>query len=161
MPIVRKVANAMKALNELQSRDPKVRELEKIKKEIEALERKDDLTDAEAEKIEQLRERADALDEQIEQEQPSSASTLADMEAQIKKHPEAAAILSKEGITPREFAKTTMALFEAAMVVGFSKGNVDMAKLPAGVNPANVTFFQEHQKELEEIQRQMEGASKK
>jgi hypothetical protein len=161
MPTVRKVANAMKAFNELESKDPKVRELEKIKKEIETLENKDDLTDAEAEKIEQLRQRADVLDEEIERENPASASTLADMEAQIKKQPEAVAILSKEGIAPREFAKTVMALFQAAMVVGFSQGKVDMAKLPPGINPANVTFFQQNQKELEEIQRQMQAASRK
>jgi hypothetical protein len=161
MPTVRKVANAMSALNELESRDPKVRELEKIKKEIDALENKDELTDAEAEKIDQLRQRAEVLDEEIDRERPSTASTLADMEAQIKKHPEAVAILAKEGLTVRDFTRTTMALFQAAMVVGFSQGKVDMTKLPPGINPANVTFFQENQKELEEIQRRMEAASKK
>ena len=161
MPTVRKVANAMNALNELESRDPKVRELEKIKKEIETLESKEELTDAEAEKIEQLRQRAGVLDEEIERERPSTTGTLADMEAQIKKHPEAVAILAKEGLTARDFTRTTMALFQAAMVVGFSQGKVDMTKLPAGINPANVTFFQENQKELEEIQRRMEAASKK
>ena len=161
MPTVRKVASVMKALNELESQDPKVRELEKITKEIDTLENKDELTDAEVEKIEQLRQRAEMLDEEIDRERPSGDSTLADMEAQFKKHPEAVAILAKEGITAREFARTTMALFQAAMVVGFSQGKVDMAKLPPGVNPANVTFFQANQKELEEIQRQMQAASKK
>lgn len=161
MPTVRKVANAMKAFNELEAKDPKVRELAKIQKEIETLENKDDLTDAEAARIEQLRQRADVLDEEIEREQPMSAGTLAEMEAQIKTQPGAAAILSKEGLTAREFGKTVMALFQAAMVVGFSQGKVDMANLPPGVNPANVTFFQEHQKELEQIQAQMQDTSRK
>lgn len=161
MATVRKVANAMKALNELEAKDPKMIELARLRKEIEALEGKDDLSEAEAGRIEKLRDRADRLDEELEQERPVSAGTLDGMELQIKKHPHAPAILAKEGITPREFARTVMCLFQAAMVVGFSQGQVDMTRLPPGVNPANVKFFQENRKELEALQRQMEGVSRR
>jgi hypothetical protein len=162
MPTVRKVAAAMAAMNELEAQDPKVRERAKVREEIKALENKDELTEADEQKLEKLREREEALDDEIDRSSgPGDASTITEMEQRIKSYPGAAAILAREGIAPREFAKATLALFQAAMVKGFSQGKADMARLPPGINPANITFVEANEKELAELQKQMQGTEKK
>jgi hypothetical protein len=162
MPTVKKVAAAMRTLNEMAAQEPKARELAKVNQEIETLERKDELTEADEQKLEKLRERASALEEELDKSDNSpSANTIDEMVAQINKHPGATAALAKEGLSARELAKCTLALFQAAMVKGFAQGKVDMTKLPAGINPANVKFVEEHEAELAEIQKEMQGQIKR
>ena len=161
MATVRKVAAATQAFAAEQAKDPKVQELTKLRAEIKALQDKDELTDAESEKLDKLREREEALEEAMNRDDGSPDSnnnqTLADMEASIKKMPQAVAILAREGITPREYTLCMMALLQAAMVEGFSQGKADLTKLPAGVNPENVRFVRENKAELEALQKMMEG----
>ncbi len=83
------------------------------------------------------------------------------MEAQVRKHPAALRALASQGLTPREYAKATMALLLAAMVEGFSQGKADLEKLPPGVNPENVKFVRENKTELETIYAAMSGKDKK
>lgn len=162
MPTVRKVAAVMQAMNDLEAQDPKVKELATIREEIDAIENKDELTEADEQNLEKLRGRAEALEEEIDRmDGAGDASTITEMAQRIKEHRGAAAILAREGIAPREFATATLALFQAAMVKGFSQGKVDMARLPPGVNPANVKFVEENEKELAELQKQMQGTTKK
>ena len=161
MATVRKVAAATQAFAAEQAKDPKVQELTKLRAEIKALEDKDELTDAESQKLDKLREREEALEQAMDREDDSPDSnnnqTLADMEANIKKMPQAMAILTREGITPREYTLCMMALLQAAMVEGFSQGKADLTKLPAGVNPENVKFVRENKAELETLQKMMAG----
>ena len=164
MATVRKVAAATQAFAAEQAKDPKVQELTKLRAEIKALEDKDELTDAESEKLDKLREREEALEEAMDRGDGSPDSnnnqTLADMEASIKKMPQAVAILAREGLTPREYTLCTMALLQAAMVEGFSQGKADLTKLPAGVNPDNVRFVRENKAELEALQKMMAGGKR-
>lgn len=162
MPTVRKVAAAVRAFAELQAQDPKTKELAKIKEEMKALQARDELTEADQQKLEKLQERAGVLEEEISRiAGPGNATTITEIEARIKSHPGATAILAKEGLPPREFAKCTLALLQAAMVKGFSQGKVDMAKLPPGINPANITFIEQNEKELAELQKEMQNIGKK
>lgn len=61
------------------------------------------------------------------------------------------AILAKEGLTPREYAKCLLALFQVAVVEGFSQGKADVSKLPPGVNPENLKFIRENKAALDEF----------
>lgn len=163
MPTVRKAAAAMRAFAELSAKDPKMQEAAKLDAQIEALENKEELTAAEEASLDKLRARRETLDVDGNAfgGETSNAETISDMEAQIKKAPGAAAILAREGITAREFSKTFLALLQAAMVVGFSQGKVDMAKLPPGVNPENIKFVQANEKELKALQAEMAELNKK
>lgn len=159
MPTVRKMMEASRLMAEEEAKDPKVQERNKLKARIDALEAKDELTDAESSELDKLRERLDALDEAADNDPASgrdNPKTLAEMEAQIKAHPGAARALAAAGLTPREFARCTMALLQAALVEGFSQGKAELDKLPAGVNPANVKFIREHKAELEAMQKALE-----
>ena len=161
MPTVRKAAAAVKRFNEIAAKDPKAQELAKIKAEIEALNQKDSLTEAEEARIEKLMARGEALEREIDEENgPGDAGTIADLEKRIAARPEAKAALAAEGLTAREFAMTFMALMQAAMIVGFSQGKVDMAKLPPGINPENIRFVQENEAELKQLQAVMGGGKK-
>jgi hypothetical protein len=162
MPTVRKMAAATKALAQEMARDPKIMERDKLKARLEALQEKDELTDAEAAEIERLAERLEALEEEIDKADISDDNaTLADMEATLKKHPGATRALAAEGLTAREYARCMMALLQAAMIEGFSQGKADLTDLPPGVNPANVRFVRENRVELEAIQKEMAGPGKK
>jgi hypothetical protein len=160
MPTVRKAAAAVKRFNEIAAKDPKAQELAKIQAEIEALNKKDELTEADEARLETLMDRGEALERAIDVENGAADATIADLEKRIAARPEARAALAAEGLTAREFAMTFMALMQAAMIVGFSQGKVDMAKLPPGVNPENIKFVQENEAELKQLQAVMGGAKK-
>jgi len=164
LPTVRKVAAVMKAFADEAAQDPRAKELAKIKTEIEELGKKDELTEAEQAKIDKLHERRQALEEEAANSPDrdgNNAKTLDEMEAQVRKHPAALRALASQGLTPREYAKATMALLLASMVEGFSQGKADLEKLPPGVNAENVRFVLENKAELETIYAAMSGKDKK
>ena len=84
-----------------------------------------------------------------------SAKTIADLEQKIAATPVMASALEHEGVTPREYARFTMALLQASFTLG-AKQRTEKAgrpfQIPEGVNPANVTFVQEHEAELKRMQ---------
>ena len=162
MPTVRKAAAAMRAFAELSAKDPKMQEAAKLEAQIEALASKEELTAAEEATLEKLRARQEKLEEEgAAGPDMGNAETISGMEAEIKRLPGANAILAREGITAREFSKTFLALLQASLVVGFSQGKVDMAKLPPGVNPENIKFVQTNEKELQALQAEMAALNKK
>lgn len=86
--------------------------------------------------------------------------TLAEMEATVRKHPQMMRSLAREGMSARDFSLTVMTLFQAVMVEGFSQGNLDMSKLPPGVNPENIQFVRDHKAELQAMQQTMTSRKK-
>jgi DNA repair exonuclease SbcCD ATPase subunit len=154
MPNVRKTATAIQRFQAIAAKNPKLQQAAKIQAEIDALEQKDTLTAAEEARLEKLQAQAEALDEEIDREVGMNANgSIDEIVARIEREPEAKAVLAREGLTPRDFAKTMLTLLQAAMIKGFSQGGkVDMAKLPPGVNPANIKFVEEHEAELKKLQ---------
>ncbi|MDQ3420657.1 MAG: hypothetical protein M3541_18110 [Acidobacteriota bacterium] len=164
MPNVRKLMAVMQSFADEVARDPKVQEMARLTKQIEPLLAKDELTAAEQALQDKLQERIDALEREADEKDAkddgssaNNAKSLADMEAAIKKHPAAMSALAREGLSPRDYALTTMALLQASMIEGFSQGKVDMKNLPPGVNPDNILFVREHKVELEAMQKAMAG----
>lgn len=164
MPTVKKVMAVTQSFVEEAAKDPKVQELAKLKADIAALEKKEELTEAEQAQLDKLHERRTALEESESEDEPSAianSDTLADMEAKIRKHPAAMRVLAREGLSPREYALCMMTLLQASLIEGFSQGKADINKLPAGVNPENLRFIRENKAELEAMQRAVGGAVKK
>ena len=160
MPNVKKAMAAVQSLAEEAAKDPKVQEQHKLKKQIETLQQKDELTDAEQAQMDKLQERLEALEREAEGKEDDSpfskAQTIDSMEAAMKKHPAGAAALAKAGISAREYALTLMALLQAALIEGMSQGKVDLKTLPPGVNADNILFVREHKAEIEAMQKAME-----
>ena len=167
METTKKVYGMMRSILQDMESDPKFQALKKTKAEIEALSKKDELTDAESERLEKLRtlaeEQQEALDNQVgDGMNLNGAQNLNDMERAIKANPQFMTALNKAGLTPRDYSKFMLASIMAGMVAGFQKSGV-IKELPPDlkeVHPDNVKFMVEHEAELAAMQKEMESLSK-
>jgi hypothetical protein len=107
---------------------------------------------------------------QLAQKNPEAASSIEadadkneDLDAmgrRLSANPEVVAILKSHGFTPREFALCQMVTFQATFAEAAKKAGADPAKLAsdAHVNPANLTFVEQHKAELDAMQKKFSGA---
>ena len=177
LPTLKKVAAAMRAMSEEMMNDPKYKQLMKFDEQIDALEKqleplqaKDEPTAADEAKMESLSEQIQKARESKEQAEEAmsagtanmnNAQTLDDMERSIAQVAPMARALKREGLSPREYAKFTLAMLQAGMIHGFSQGKVDYAKLPPGVNPENIKFIADHKAELDAMQQEFAAMGKR
>lgn len=160
METVEKVKVATRAMIAEIKKDPKYQRLMKIEAEIDALEKKDDRTEAEDAKLAALNEEKEKLESASDG--PLSlgqANSLSEMEANIRKSPPIANALESAGMSPREYSTFMMAMIQASMVAGFKKAGM-MKELPKDVNPENVKFIEEHEAELKAMQAEFEKLAK-
>ena len=160
MPNVKKAMAVVQTLATELAKDPKVQEHTRLKKELQTLEKKDELSEAEEAQADKLRERIEALEREREERGGdstfSNAQSIASMEAAMKKEPAGVRALASAGMSAREYSLTMMALLQAALVEGMSQGKADLKNLPPGINPDNVLFVREHKAELEAMQKMLE-----
>jgi glycine/D-amino acid oxidase-like deaminating enzyme len=134
------------------AKDPEYRRMRTLRREYEELSQKDELTDAEAERLESLEEELERIEDEEESEDSllggaDDPSTLSELAAQIEAEPRLAAAVAKSGMTPREFATAQLALFNAAIAHGFMKSGL-IKELPPGVSKANVEFVEQHEEAI-------------
>jgi len=152
---LKQVVNVNRALIQEMTSDPALTASLALSAEIEALSRKDELTEAEAKQLEALEARMERLEDDAN---PLSgdASSLDEMEARIRKFPPLMRALTREGMEPREYATFWMAFMQAAFVHGFQKSGM-LKDPPPGVNMENVRFIAEHTAEIEAMQKELEA----
>ena len=166
METTKKVDALMRSVMQEMASDPKVQALQKTKAEIEALSKKEELTDPESERLEKLEtlaeQQEDALDQATGAMNLNTAQNLNEMEAAIKANPRLMGALGKAGLTARDYSKYMVASLMAGMVAGFQKSGVlkDLPKELKEVNPENVKFILEHEAELAAMRREMEKLDK-
>jgi hypothetical protein len=107
---------------------------------------------------------------QLAQKNPEAASSVEadadkneDLDAmgrRLSANPEVVAVLKSHGFTPREFALCQMVTFQATFAEAAKKAGADPAKLAsdAHVNPANLTFVEQHKAELDAMQKKFSEA---
>ena len=152
---LRKVINVNRALVQQLARDPKAREAAKIEAEVAALEKKDDLAEADQKRLDALRARLDELEHAADNPLAGESRSLEDMEARIRSYPPLVEALKKEGMTPRDYGKFWLAFIQASFVQGFKKSGM-LKELPPDVNPENVKFVEEHAAEIAAMQKEFE-----
>lgn len=150
METLHKVDRAMRGMIADLKKDPKYAEQMKIQAELEALKKKDELTEADEKRIEELAPKLDAL-ERDNAVNMNDAKSLSDMAAKIQKFAPMMTALQREGLTAREYAKFFSALLQAGVAAGLQKAGL-LKEVPAGTNPANVKFILEHEAELQQMQ---------
>lgn len=166
METTKRVYAMMRAVAEEMASDPRAQSLQKTKAEIEALSKKDELTDAESRRLEKLEAQAEQQEDALQQATAGlnldDARSLNEMEAAIKANRSLMAGLNKAGLTPRDYSKYMLASLMAGMVAGFQKSGMlnEMPKDLKEVNPANVKFMLEHEAELAALQKEMEKLGK-
>ena len=156
MESVNKAAAAMRLVAAELKKDPRYQELATVKAELEALRKKDELTESEEARIEQLTAREEQLESTLDNKGLAKSDTLSDMEASLKAEPVFAGALAKAGIPPREFAKFLLAMFQASFAAGLQKAGT-IKELPKEVNAENVKFVLEHEAELKTLQEEMKA----
>lgn len=145
---------AMPAIAKAIASDPRVQEAGRLQAELEKLEQKQELTAADEARIEQIQARLDELEEAADL--PFSEGSLSEIEEGLRSRPPLAAALQANGLTPREFAKFTLVLFQAGMVVGLEKAGM-LKELPEAVAKENIEFVRQHEAELEQMQKELEA----
>jgi hypothetical protein len=163
METAKKIHAMMRAAAQEMASDPKAQALQKTRAQIEALSKKEELTDAESDRLDKLHQQAEQQEDALDAANDdglnlNDANNLNEMEARIKANPRFQAALTKAGLTAREFSKYVIASLMAGMVAGFQKSGM-LKELPSelkAVNPENVKFVLEHEKELAAMQEEME-----
>ena len=153
MDIVNRAERVSRALAEMEKQDPRSAEEKKLKQEIEALGKKEELTPAEEKRVEAITARLMVLDEQDDNKAGVSlndAKNLDEMAAKIQAFPPLMAVLRKEGFTAREYSKFFLAILQAGFAAGLQKAGL-LKTTPEGVNPANIKFVIEHEEELKKL----------
>ena len=59
-------------------------------------------------------------------------------------------------MSARDYSVFTLVLFQSALTAGLKKSGL-LKELPKEVNPENVKFVEEHEKELEAMRRELEA----
>jgi hypothetical protein len=155
-----KVIAVNRALVQQMMQDPKIKEVMKVAAEIDALEKKDALSEADDKRLEELRALQEQLEDSTDNPLGGDARSLTEMEARIRKYPPLLQALEKEAMLPRDYAKFWLAFIQAAFVHGFQKSGM-LKELPPDVNPENVKFMEEHASEIEAMQKEFEALGRK
>jgi hypothetical protein len=158
VPTLNKVVQATRNLVEGIKSDPRYLKQQALKAEIKKLQEKEEPTEADSANLEKLQANLDELEESAFG--ANDAKTLSAMAARIQKEPVMAKALASAGLDAREYAKFTLAYFQAAMIAGMMKSGMvkEVPKeLAASVNMDNVKFVQEHEAELAVFAKAMEA----
>jgi tetratricopeptide (TPR) repeat protein len=150
---LQKVTVAMQNFQKALETDPKYRSYMAAQKELEALRAKDEPTEADERRIEALEQQIEKTSREMD---GGDAQTLGDMERAIARMPYMPDALAKSGLTPREYAKFSLAMLQAGMVAGMKKTGM-MRDLPPDVPAENVQFMIDHEKEIAALTAMMQG----
>jgi len=151
-----KLEKAMVAVADAAKKDPRYAKQMRLKAQIDTLEHKEELTDAESEKLESLKQELEQAEDATDDGSVAKAQTISAMAAAIDRQPIIANALRSAGLSSREYSVMTMALVQASMWAGMKKqGLVKDKDLPKDVNPANITFIEQHEAEMTALQQRM------
>lgn len=153
MPVVQKMSAIYKTLAAEEAKDPRRQQLAKKKAELEALESKEEPTEAEQERMSVLGDEIQRLEEADDANATSTDNpkTLSEMAARIDAVPALAAAVRGAGMTSREFATAQLALMQAGIAHALLKASPAGTPPPAGVLKENLEFLRLHEKELETL----------
>ncbi len=153
MDAVRKLSAAGEAMAKAIEADPRYKAQKALEEQIEALEKKDELTEAEEKRLEDLRAKLEAEEEKNDKDSgdDSNAQSLDAMAKRIESVPAMANAIRSAGLTPREYSKISLVMFQAMMVHGFQKAsaNKDLPKeLASTVLAENIKFVADNEAEI-------------
>jgi hypothetical protein len=165
MTKVRQFAEAGEAVARAMQSDPRYREEKSLEKEIEALEKKDELSAADEKRLEALRGKLEELQSKADAgSDDSNNQSLDDMVRAIEKHPALAQAIRGAGLTPREYSVLSLSIFQAMMAHGIQKslGSKDVPKeLAASVLAENIKFVADNEAEITRLMERVKSLDRK
>jgi len=160
MATLQKLVVATQAFAQAMENDPQFKRYAAAEKELKALQAKDEPSEADEKRIA-------ALEQELENsklkstDHPTTNDSLADMERSITSIPHMSEALAKAGLSPREYAKFSLAMLQAGMVAAMKKaGTIKTIPADTGVSQENVQFMIDHEKEIADLTRQMKTLGK-
>lgn len=140
MPKLNQLNQVMADLQRQQEADPAYQRLQGKKRELAALNEKDELSEAEQARLERLEEEIAAAEEA--EEGPDEADqSLAGMARRMERDPRVAGALRRANLAPREAATMQIALLQAVLVAGLLESGT-LKEIPKDTNAENVRFYQ-------------------
>jgi hypothetical protein len=150
IPKLRQLNQVLMELQRQQEADPAYRELQKKKRELAALNEKDELTDAEAERAAKLEEEIAAAEEAEDEGMDPEGMSLDRMVQKMTADARMSGALRSAALAPREAAVMQLALFQAALTAELmASGGV--TEIPKEANSENVRFYQANKAEIEAL----------
>lgn len=126
--------------------DPAYRQLLEKKRELAALSEKDELSDADLERMEQLE--AEIAEAEEGEDMPEDENeSLSEMAERLGADPRIASALKRVGLSPREAATMQLAFFQAAFAAAMLESGT-ITEIPKEINAENVKFCQAHKTEI-------------
>jgi hypothetical protein len=148
LPKLRQLNEVYADLHRQQEADPAYQALQKKKKELAALAEKDELTEAEAERMARLEEEIAAAEEAEEGEfDPEEEQSLSRMAERMAADPRIARALKGAGLEAREAAVLQLAFFQAALTAEMLESGT-IKEIPKEANTENVRFYRANKAEI-------------
>lgn len=157
MPAVKKWEAITRHMAAWAKTDPETQAHIKLQGTIDSLREKDELTEAEQARLEKLEQQLEAMDKSSDSESDDGL-TLAQMAAQFAKFKPMADALRRAGMTPREYAVFSLAMFQAHGFAQLKKSGM-VKEIPKGVNVENIKFVETHFTELNALMEEMQKIS--
>ena len=161
---LRKMATAGENIAKAVANDPRFKAEQALKQEISALEKKDELTDAESEKLDDLRAKLEEMEEKNSGSSDANAETLDEMARRIEREPLMAKAIRDAGLSPREYTLLSLVTFQAMMVHGVQKqlGNKPLPPdVASTVLAENIKFVADNEAEITRLMEKMKALEKK
>jgi hypothetical protein len=147
MPKLNQLNQALADLYRQRDADPAYQQRLKKKKELATLSEKDELTDAEQERLDQLSREVEEA-EQEEEGPDDKDQSLSGMARRMSADPRVAGALKRASLAPREAATMQLALLQVALAVGLQESGATK-EISKDVNPENVKFFKANRAAIE------------
>jgi len=148
MPKLRQLNDFMAHLYRQQEADPAYQQIQKKKAELAALAAKDELTEAEGERMARLEEEIAAAEEAEEGEGvDAEGQTLTSMAERMSADPRVASALKSAGLSAREVATLQLAFFQAALTAELLESGT-IKEIPKEANTENVRFYRANKAEI-------------
>jgi hypothetical protein len=158
MPAVKKWEATIRHVAAWAKSDPETQAHIKLQGTIDSLRNKDELTEAEQARLEKLEQQLEAMEKSSDSDTEDDLN-IAQMAAQITAFKPMAEALRRAGMTPREYAVFSLAMFQAHGFASLKKSGM-VKEIPKDVNVENIKFVEEHFAEINALMEEMQKISK-
>jgi hypothetical protein len=147
MPKLRQLNQVLMELQRQQEADPAYQALQKKKRELAALNAKEELTEAEVERVARLEEEIAAAEEAEDEGMDPEGMSLDRMVQRMTADARASGAFRSAGLAPREAAVMQLALLQAAFTAELMASG-GITEIPKEANAENVRFYQANKAEI-------------
>jgi hypothetical protein len=158
VPALKQVMTATRNIVVAMKSDPRYQRMSKLEAEATRLEEKDNLTEAETDRLQKITEEIDDIESGFNV--VGGNQSLSDIEAAAAKEPLVGNAFKAAGISARDYAKFMAAFLQASMIQGLQQAGT-IKELPKEVNRENIKFIEDHQVEFAAFMKELDALDKK